>query len=182
MATYPSAIEATNPLGSGDNRDNPAPVIAAGAPFGDNAELAKLEYETRKRMREANPTSVTQAEVSASRRRLCAIENVEAQVTHGTGMGALMAAVAANGAAIANIRRRERNRSNDWVPFLVERVGDNQIGVAPPNFPVSRLAVFRMTAVEIGILEEAFNLPVGHFGGLTLAERPEAVVEYFTES
>lgn len=54
-------------------------------------------------MCEANSTSVTLAKVSASRCRLCAIENVEAHVTHGTGMGALMAAVAANGATIANI-------------------------------------------------------------------------------
>lgn len=60
-------------------------------------------------------------------------------------------------------------------------MGNNHIGMAPPNFPLLQLAVFQMTAVEIGILEETFNLPVGHFGGLTLAKRREAVLEYVTE-
>ena len=119
MATYPSATQATTPLSSADNRDNQAPPIAAGAVFGDNAEEAKIEYKNRKRMREADPGSVTMAELKESRRRLCAIETVEAQVTHGMGTGAVLAAIFATNAAISNIRRRERNRNNDWTPILM---------------------------------------------------------------
>lgn len=189
MATYPNAFGATAPLLSGDDRDNRSPAIAAGDPFGNNAEHALLEYQTRKRLAEIDSATVTAQELKASRRRLHAIRAVEAEATHGVGMGEVLAAIKANGAAIEangaailNIRRRERNRNNDWTPILVERVGDNPVGVAPPHHPASREEVLRMTGAQISNLEAAFNLPVGRFAGADLAARRSLVLDYLLES
>ena len=91
------------------------------------------------------------------------------------------AAIAANGAAIRNIRRRELSRNGTWTHILVETIGGNPAGVAPPSHPVSRGAVLRMTAAQVTALEAAFNLAPGTFDGADLADRRNAVLEYLLE-
>lgn len=207
---FPSAIAATAPLVSGDYRDERAPDIAAGNAFGNSVTEALLEEDTRKRLREMDPVVVTGDEVKASRLRRVAIETTQAQVTHGMGNAAILAAITnltnsidslndridaqgdridaqgdrieAQGARVQNMRRREKMRNGIWSEILVEFPGRNPVGVAPANQPTSRELVFTMSKQDIEALEAAFNLPVGRLSGYdTAAARRNAVMEYLTE-
>ena len=182
MASWPVDVLQTGELTSRDPRDDRAPAVAAGAPLANITNCAISEEENRKRLRSVNPASVTDAEVQESRRRRVALETCEAQMMNGMGNGAILAAITANGAAIAavaaaaaangaaiaangaairNIRRRELSRNGTWTHILVETIGGNPVGVAPPSHPVSRGAVLRMTAAQVTALEAAFNLAPG---------------------
>ena len=188
MASWPVDVPQTGALTSGDPRDDRAPAVAAGEPLANQTNRAISEEENRKRLRSDNPASVSDAEVQESRRRRVALETCEAQMMNGMGNGAILAAIAANratiaanGAAIRNIRRRELSRNGTWTHILVETIGGNPVGVAPPSHPVSRGAVLRMTSAQVTALEAAFNLAPGTFDGDDLADRQNAVLEYLLE-
>lgn len=195
MNHWPQTIQQTPPLASGDARDDRAPAVVQGTPFGNSTNLAIAEEQNRKRMFVADPTTVTTIEMGQSRRRRVALETTEALITHGMGFGAVLAAVQANGVAIQangvaiqamqatmqNLRRREKNRNGTWTRILVERPGANPIGLVPPNCPQSKLDVLSMSAAQIVAFETALNLPPGYFDGATLATRRTAVLEYLCE-
>uniref|UniRef100_A0A7S1Y694 Uncharacterized protein n=1 Tax=Grammatophora oceanica TaxID=210454 RepID=A0A7S1Y694_9STRA len=189
---YNVNIAQTTALVSGDPRDNLAPAINNGDAFGTQMEDAALEADTRKRLRQRDPNTVTAAEVKASRRRLVAVENYEAQVTHGMGNAAVLTAIADLGAQLnarftelnarmTNARSRERNRNMEWIPLVVERGGANAIGVVPAAFPASRESLNNLSGVQITNLQNAYNLPAVAFAGENLASRRIAALRYFCE-
>ena len=181
MATFPANINQTAQLGSLDGRDERAPPIGVGDNVDDQSKLAINEEVNRKRLRDLDPNAVTEDEVKQSRIRRIAVETTEAQVTHGLGNAAILQAIAATNATVQNIRRREKNRAGTWTPILVERSGNNQIGVAPANFPPSRGSVLSLSGNQITALQVAYNLPVGYFGNGALATRRNAVLDYFLD-
>ena len=91
--SYPVAIDQTPALASGDGCDSRAPAIAANENFANQVEAASLELDTRKRLRVEENNVVAAAEVKESRRRLDALKTTEAQVAHGMGNAAILAAV-----------------------------------------------------------------------------------------
>lgn len=191
--SFHTVIPETPELASGDHRDSRAPAIQADEAFASQVENAEFEFKIRKRLREHDPNAVTDQELKASRRRLVAIETLDAQISHGMGNGAILTAIHdlaarmdarmdALGARMTNIRRRKRNRSGDaWLPILVEHVGPNAVGQPPANFPANREAVFGLNGAAITALEASFNLPAGFFGGGTLAARRVALMDYLTD-
>ena len=181
MATFPAKIDQTAALASGDGRDNQAPAIAKDDPCGDHSEPARVEWSNRKRLRELDEDAVTTGELKESRLRKVAVETLEAQATYGAGNAAILKAIQANNAAIQNIRRREKNRAGLWTPILVEKNGDNPVGVVPAMHPQSRGAIFSLSANDVTALEGAFNLPAGRFNAPTLALRQERVLDYLTD-
>jgi hypothetical protein len=197
---FPVAVDESPPLESGDARDIRAPVIAAFEEFGNQVELAAAEVSRRKLLRDIDPNLVTAEEVKQSRRRLVAVETIEAQIAHGVGNVAVMGAIAALGNQVAayanqvaalgdrmdallrNQRAREKNRLGIWTPLVVERPGANPMGEFPDQ-PLTREAVVALTQVGVTALANRFNLPPEHFGleGTNLPTRRDAVLTYFQE-
>jgi hypothetical protein len=192
MNAFPIDIQKSLPLLSGDERDARAPGIAAGEAFAVQVEHAAFEANTRKRLRDIDPNIATNDEMLRSKRRLIAVETIEAQVSNGVGDAGVLAAMAALGAQMnalgaqmnalfRNQRARERNRNNQWTAVVVERPGVNEIGLVPASWPATRQHVLQMQALNIGVLEAQYNLPIGHFAGRNLGTRRNAVLTYFQE-
>lgn len=90
--------------------------------------------------------------------------------------------ITARDVQLSNMARRKANRRHMcWTPIRVERDGRNPVGTVPSLHPQSRACVFRLSHAAMDRLEMEFNLPVGKFGGATLAMRQHAVLEYLTE-
>jgi len=107
---------------------------------------------------------VTAAELQTSRRRRrVALETYEAQAIFGLGNDGILAAIAANGGQIQNIRRREKNRIGIWTHILVETPGPNPFGVAPTIHPKSRVEVLEMTVPQIAALRLHSTWPLELF-------------------
>jgi hypothetical protein len=196
MNAFPTDIPQSQPLLSGDGRDVRAPGIVAGEAFADQVVRAALEANTRKHLRDLDPNIATNDEIKRSKRRLIAVETIEAQVSNGVGDAGVLAAIAALGvqtnariaalgvqtnALVRNLRAREKNRNNQWTAVVVERPGVHEVGVAPATWPASRQHVLQMQAPNIGVLEAQYNLPVGHFAGNNLGIRRNAVLTYLQE-
>jgi hypothetical protein len=188
MNAFPTDIPQSQPLLSGDGRDVRAPGIEAGEAFADQVEHAALEADTRKHLRDLDPNIATNDEVKSSRRRLVAVESVEAQVSNGVGDAGVLAAMAALGARIdalgaefRNQRARDRNRNDQWTGLVVERPGVHEIGLVPSCWPATRVHLIGMNDDEIDLLEAQYNLPLGHFAGETLGARCHAVLTYFLD-
>jgi len=122
---------------------------------------------------------VTAAELQASRRRRrVALETYEAQAIFGLGNDGILAAIAANGGQIQNIRRREKNRIGIWTHSLVETPGPNPVGVAPTIHPKSRVEVLEMTVPQIAALRLHSTWPLELF----LAPRLKPSVPLFSST